>query len=392
MAKYDFQSSRYAKFFQSKSNINYLQNFVDNSDIFFCNYTWYLTQGRKDALPTLTQPDGTATFQMTARKLTAAPIMSLRAPLGDAPQAAHEGFAFYTATIPDFITEGWTETAMERHARQLIYETFGNDSEIVNAWADTVQQKIDSVDATLTYMTAQLISTGKIDYTGMGQGIQAPLYKADIPSDNFKTAGSLVWTDSSCQLLDQMKKIEDDYRDKFAYSGQLVWQVPRDMFFDTILENAQVKELITSYKSNPLAWQAHTEGQTPTEVEFRNAIKDFQGISTIEIVTEKVRNKTGITDEFVHGWDQNAAVLRPAGDAVVFKYTNNLDQLLDKAYGAKAITKVFASTNNGLGTLVNTTLDNGRFQEWHTDMMMSAVPALLNFPYHYIIDTTTADA
>lgn len=392
MAKFDFQNSRYAKFFKSGDNINHLQKFLDESDLFYTNYGWYKTQGSKDPLPTIAQPDGTLVFQMSARKLSAAPLMHLRAPLGDSPQGEKDGLTFYAATIPDFITDGFVETAMERDTREKIYAEFGNDSEIVAAWAENVQSKIDSVDATLTYMTAQLMSTGMIDYTGIGQGIHAPLHKANIPEDNFVTAGETVWTDESCRILTQMRKIENDYRDKFAYTGRLVWQMPRDMFFDVLLENEEVVELVNRYKQNPRAWVAYTDTQTPLETDFRNAVRDFYGLSEIEIVTEKERNNNGITNEFVNGWNQTAVVLRPAGEAVQFKWGYNLDQQLNRKYGAKSITKVWASTNDGLGTLVNTTLDNGQFQEWHTDMMMTATPALRNFPYHYIIDTATADA
>ena len=140
-----------------------------------------------------------------------------------------------------------------------------------------------------------------------------------------------------------------------------------------------------------MAYQATTEGQSFTEVAFRQAVIDYQGVSPIEVVTEKERNKTHTTDTFIHGWKENVAVLRPAGDAVEFEYTENLDQLMFQKYGSKAISKVFAQTNNGLATLVNTTLNNGIYQEWHTDLMMSACPALIEFPDHLIVDTTTAD-
>ena len=55
MAKFDFNNSRYAKFFGSRENNKYLQTFLDNKDIFFCNYGWYKTQGRVDPNITLHQ-------------------------------------------------------------------------------------------------------------------------------------------------------------------------------------------------------------------------------------------------------------------------------------------------------------------------------------------------
>jgi hypothetical protein len=40
---------------------------------------------------------------------------------------------------------------------------------------------------------------------------------------------------------------------------------------------------------------------------------------------------------------------------------------------------------------MNSVHNNGNFKEWHTDLMMQAVPALNQFVFHYIVDTTTAE-
>lgn len=390
MPKFDFRNSRYARFFSDTANQRFLATFINTEGVIYTNYGWYLTQGKKASAPTPTDKDGTATFTVKSRSLEAAPLMDLRAPLGDSNQMDKSGLATYSATIPDFIAPGWAETAMEREYRVRQFELFGNDADIVKAWVDDVQLRVDSADTTLNNLTAQLMSTGKIDYTGLGRGIKMPLHKTAIPAENFVKAGAKVWTDVDCMVLEQMKDIEDKYRDKRGYTGALVWQMPRKMFFEVLLENAQVKKLIESYKANPYAWQATTQGQSFTEQAFRQAVVDYQGLSPIEIVTEKERNLTHTKDVFIHGWAENVAVLRPAGDAVEFEYAENLDRLMFEKYGSKAVNKVFAQTNNGLGTLVNTTLDNGMFQEWHTDLMMTAVPALLEFPDHLIVDTQTA--
>ena len=101
--KYDFNSSRYARFFADRSNRRFLQTFINTEGILYTNYGWYLTQGRKAAAPTPTDNSGVATFTVKARKVEAAPLMDLRAPLGDSNQMDKEGLSFYSATIPDFI-------------------------------------------------------------------------------------------------------------------------------------------------------------------------------------------------------------------------------------------------------------------------------------------------
>lgn len=185
---------------------------------------------------------------------------------------------------------------------------------------------------------------------------------------------------------------EKNYREKWGYEGALVWQVTRKMFYEVILLNAEVKELIDSFKKNPLAYIATTTTAPTTRELFLAAFRDYPGVSPIEIVEERERNLTNTGDTFVQGWDDKIAVLRPAGYACEFEYTNNLDKQMFEKYGSSVITKIFAQANDGLCTVVNTTTNNGLYKEWHTDVMMSACPALTTFRNHVIVDTSTADS
>lgn len=120
---------------------------------------------------------------------------------------------------------------------------------------------------------------------------------------------------------------------------------------------------------------------------FNEAIRLRPELFPISIVSEKQRDVTGV----VNGWEANVAVLRPLGYAGTVKRTDILDREMYDKYGASDITRVFASSANGLYTIMNTTLNNGNLKEWHTDLMMSAVPVLEEFLYHVIVDTQTAD-
>lgn len=390
MAKFDFNNSRYAKFFNSKLNTNFLSTFINEEGILFTNYRWWETQCRKDTFPTQTQLDGTATFTQKARTLEAARIADLRAPLGKGLLEDKKGIEMYTAAIPDLIAPSTHETAMERDYRKKMFEQFGNDADIVAAWVEEVQKKKDSLDAALNYMTGQVMTTAKIDYRGIGQGIQIPLHEALVPAANFVNAGAKVWSDPDCNILAQMAAIEKNFRDQWGFSGAMLWQIPKDMYINVFLQNKEVKELIASYKHyNEIA---HTTAELPTQAAFERAFVDYDGVSPIEIVEERERNITNTGDSFIHGWAQNVAVLRPAGFACDLKYTQPIDQYVHQTYGAKGISKVFASIDGGVKTLINTTCDNGELQEWFTDMIMSACPALNEFPHHIIVDTATANA
>lgn len=393
MAKFDFNNSRIAKFFSSETNIKYLQTFVDSKDIFFTNYGWYRTQGHNSPYLTKTDAYGLATFNVKARALKAAPMADLRAPLGDSNQTDKTGLKWYTASIPDFITPGYVETAAERYYRMQQFEEFGNDADIIADWRDEVQMRMDSVDATMNYMTAQLMSTGKIDYRGIGRGISTPLHTAMSPveyGDNFVNGGEKAWTDKDATILTYMKEKEAKYREnRGGYDGELVWQMTRKTFNDVFLKNKEVKELVLDWRK--LNYIASTSTMPISKEQFLKAFTDFEGVSPIEVVTEKERNLTHSKDEFKQGWSDDIVVLRPAGDAVEFERTEALDKKMIEFAGNKAISTVFASTNEGLGLLMNSVVPNGRYMEWHTDLMFSACPALIDFPDHMIMDITNAD-
>ena len=390
MAKYNFEDSRYAKFFASPEHNRFLQSFLDNSALFYTDYGWYKTQGRMSAEETPTQADGTAMFSVKARKLKAPYLMDLRAPLGDSNQAEPSKVHTYGASIPDFITKAMVETATERSYKVKMFEQFGNDADIVATYVDNLQDKFNAVDATMTFMTAQLMSTTKIDYTGIGQGIQLPLHKADVPTSNFLKAGAKAWADVDCKLLTQMRVLEEKVRHQMGdYAGPMIWQMTRNDFYDVFLKNKEVRAFVSDFRK--LNYLASTQEIPIVASEWNKAVIDLEGISPIEIVVEQENNKTHTKEEVVKGWKDGTVVLRPAGDAVEFQHKAILDEQMIRDYGANAITSVFGRGNDGLSLVVNSTVDNGRFKEWHTDVMMSACPALIEFPNHYIIDIKTAD-
>ena len=390
MAKFDFNNSRYAKFFSDKSNQRFLQSFLDKKDIFKTNYGWYLTQGRIATNFTPIDANGIATFSVKARKLEAAKLMNMRAPLGETTQGDKAGFEWYSDSIPDFISEGFKENALERDYRMRQYEEFGNDADLVAEWADNVQSKIDSLDTTMNFLTANLMAKGEMDYTGIAKGIQMPISKAIIPAENFKKAGAKKWTDPDCNILNVMKQMEYQYRDeRGGYSGALGWQFTRNCYHNTFLNNASIKELWQNWcKAN---YKAYIAGMDVNSVEFNKAFADINGVSPIEIVTEQERNATWTTDTRIQSWPDNVVVLRPAGKVVEFQRKEIIDRRMITNLGNNLIKTVFATTNNGLGLLVNEESASGRFKEWSTKLMLASVPSLTDFPDHVIIDTNDTE-
>lgn len=392
MPQFDFNNSRYAKLFSSKDNLNFLKTFLEQKNLLYTNYGWYSTQGRRASMPTPTDYDGVATYSVKSRKAEAAPLMHLRAPLGDAPEMDNEGISVYSGSIPDFIGYKWSENAQQRKYKEELFQQFGSDADIIATWVrDAVQTGKNSAEATLSNLTAQLMTKASMSWKGKGEGLQQFLQKVEpFPEENKKKAGAKAWTDPNCKIITQMRKIEDDYRDeRGGYEGALVWKMTRKMYRETFLENAEVKEW---YQKWCVAkHMAYTDSMQVLDEDFKRTLSDMTGLSPIEIVVEKERNKTQNSDTFVQGWEDKYVVLCPAGDCVEFKWTPIYDQALQKEFGAKNIDVSWASIANGLVTVGNYAIDNGLFREWQTKVMMSACPVLIDFMNHVIIDTSTAN-
>lgn len=394
MAKFDFNTSRYARLFSPKqADKKLLMTIVNDEEIMGVNNSWYLTQGSVDPSFTPVDSTGLATFTVMERKLKNAPLASLRAPLGDAEQMDNEGLNFYSASIPDFTTDKIVETAMSRDDKERRFAMLGNDTNIMKQWITDATTLRNSMDSTMTWMTAQLMTTGKINYTGIGKGVFAPIHKADIPSANFRKAGAVVWTDPNAKILTEMQSIEGDCRLSWGdWSGAMKWQMTKKFFLNVFIKNKEVVDKINEFRTlNDLV--NVTFNNINTDV-FNNAwqnIRAAYGISPIELVEEKELNNTGDTETVIQGWADNIVVLRPAGDAVKFMRKQILDETYSK-YLNDAVQRNFAPINNGLGTLVNTTVPNGMYKEWQTVVMFSAVPALVEFTKHVIVDTATANS
>lgn len=391
MAKIDIGTEQLAKFFTGRGNNTYLQKFINKDGVLRCNYGWYKGQGDIDPNLTPTTNNGDATFKVRSRDLKPATLMNLRAPLAEGHQKDKGGFKWYTASIPDFAADGFRETATERyHKMKLLQDEFGNDADLVDAYLDKVQDLVDSLDSTMTFLTARLASTGYIDYEKIARGIQEPLYDANVPKENRKKAGKAAWSDADCDLLEQMRVFEDAWRKKYvAYANvPLVWEMTKDDYNNVFLKNKQVAELWQSWaKAN---YVAYLQNYGPNREMFLKSVTDLRGLSTIEIVDEEEQNmRFDGAVETVHGWANGTVVLRPAGKAFRFMRKEIQDRRIFEALGNKINDVAWATTNDGLGLLRNMTTANGLYQEFKTDLFLASIPAMLDFPYRWIIDITT---
>ena len=383
--KYDFQNSNYSKLWDSKEGGQLLTFLLNDPEMIRSNHNFWRQKFIVDPNITPTAADGTATFTSRMRKIETGSLLHMRAPMGDTIVRDKKGVAFYSGIIGDFISDGFREQAMEReYKEQQFIENFGNDAMLIAQFANEVQALVDSADQTLSNMGAQLMSKGHI-YYNYGLGLQGGLYKAEIPDENFITAGEKVWAAPDCKLLDQMREIENKFKDAWGLDFPMQWEVPYDMWHNVILKNNQIRTWVL--ENRKLNNQVVVDDMIVTEAMVKEYLGTFEGVSPIVVVEEKQKNE-GVT---VHGWKQNVAVLRPRGYAGVIRHTTILDQKMYEKYGSKLISRVFAKTRDGICTVENITLNNGNMVEWQTHLLMSATPSLDEFLYHIIVDTTTAD-
>lgn len=381
-----FENSNYAKIWQANEGRKILETILNEEGFIKPNYTFYLEKFRIDPSITPTNDKGEAIFTSSMRELATADLMDMRAPLGDTRTVDKKGISYYNGRIPDFAPAGFVEKATERWYKQKNFAQFGDAALIAQYATNEVQRMIDSANMTMSYLAAKALSTGETIYD-MGDGIQSAIYKSYIPTENFVNAGSKVWSDPTCPILDEMSRIESEFKDKWGVDMAMQWEMTQEMFDAYFLKNEQIKEWVQYFRSlnnTPLPALSTLTRDLAKEA----IVAHPYNISPIVIVDEKQKD---VNQGIVRGWKEGVAVLRPAGYAGYIRRAAILDEEIISAFGNKVNSYNFTSALNGLGVFMNSVIVNGNLQEWHTDLFVKAIPTLDEFLYHVIVDTKTAN-
>lgn len=383
MPKFEIKNTQYAKFFESRDAANALSILINNPEVIKMNYNYWRSRFAAPNGTIARSNDGVALFQQKARKLNAPGMLSLRAPLGDSAPREKQGIDVWNGSIPDFIADGFVETAMERMDKErMLNEYFGNDADIVAHYAMDIQELVDDANQTMNYLAAQAQTSKTIVYD-KGKGAQITFANAPIPEENFLKAGTVAWADPGCKLIDQMQAIEEKVRGIVGESVPFVWDFPVNIFKNVFLKNAQVIEYVRNWRK--LNDKTYADVMSINEAMFTEAFADGSVISPV-LVSKEAEKDGGV---IISGWKTGVVTFRPQGYVGGIKKASILDEVVYGQYGSSVISKVFA--NRDIFTIVNTTLNNGSLKEWHTDLMLSAIPCLEEWPYHFIIDTLTAE-
>ena len=381
-----FAQSVYNKIWDSVEGRQIVEQILNDPALINANHTFWATKFRIDPQITPTNQEGEAVFISRMRALDSGTLMDMRAPLGDSIVEDKGGVAYYSGAIPEFISKGTVEKATERDYKEKLFAQFG-DSALVAAYAtDVLQTKVDAANQTLSHLSAQLLSTGKIIYS-QGQGARGNVLKAEIPAENFLKAGAKVWTDPNAKILDQIVKIVSDVKDSIGDNIQFQLEVTKEQFKTCFLTNAQVIEWVRYV--NIINNQPLPEKMVVSREMAMSALAMFPDLPPIVIVEEKQKDADST---MVHGWKDGVAVLRPVGYAGYIRRTTIKDTEMFQKYGNSVNSYSFAPALNGIGVVRNSVIVNGNFKEWHTDLVIAGVPSLDEFLYHYFIDTKTANS
>lgn len=370
-----------------------LTTILQTPDLIKSNYTFWREDFSVDPNITETNAEGEAVFTSRMRKLDVGTLMDMRAPLGDSIPEDAKGMEAYSGSIQEFISKGYVETAEMREYKRRLFAEIGDKALVGRFIEEVLQPRIDGANQTLSHMAAQLISTGKIIYN-QGVGMKGSILNAAIPAENFLKAGEKVWTDSSALLLDQMRKIEEDFRDKTGLAIPMQWKITRKMFNNVFLKNEQIvkwiKDMYLVESGQIGVGTTNLSGLVVNEENFNKYIQKVQGLSPIKIVDEK---QNDLVNGTVNGWKDGVAVFCPAGKLGLVRRTTIADvRYFTEEYINPSTRFVFASALDGCAFVRNSVVPNGVLKEWHSDLVLAATPTLDEFLYHYIIDTTTANS
>lgn len=342
------------------------------------------------------------------------PMADAMAPLSETMQLDAEGYETKTGSIYQY-GKGLFETSMSKMELQARLEELGADQSLVEGYVRGVADLIKSHMLTASNMAAMTLSRGgqygnTIALTDIAGGTSTTqgfsgvvtAQAAYIPSANFKTAGAKVWTAADCDIPEQMRKIEIDFRlaNQIPDSVSFQWDITWDMLINVLLKNAafvkEVNRYISLYAPDKVI--IVTSGQSSTKVDsitYQQLVEysrsPISKIAPIHIVREQQTVQGITTYHTVKGWKAGVAVLRPLGMAGVVVHAKPADVDLIQSGEINNTIQASVAKTQGFLYVINKVVPNGMLKAYHTDVIGRYATVLDESMYHVCVDTTTAD-
>ena len=342
------------------------------------------------------------------------PMADAMAPLSETMQLEAEGMEEKTGSIYQY-GKGLFETSMSKLELQARLRELGADENLVVGFVRGVADLVKTHNLRVSHMAAMTLSRGgqygnTINVTNVAggttttQGFSGVVanQSAYIPLTNYKKAGAKVWTAADCDIPEQMRKIEDDFKEaNYIPDGTpFEWDIPWNIVVNVLLKNAafikEVNRYIALYAPDKVI--VVTNGGSTTKVDtitYEQLVlysrSPISKISPIRIVREQQVVQGITTYTTVKGWAPGVAVLRPLGYAGVLVHAKVADvELMRSGEVNKGIDFSLAKVQ-GFLNVINKVTPNGMLKSYHTDVIGRYATVLDESPYHVVVDTTTAD-
>lgn len=348
--------------------------------------------------------------QQNRRKV---PMADPMAPLSETMQLEPEGWEEKTGSIYQY-GKGLFDTSMSKLELQArLRELSPADRDVVVGLQRGIADLIKSHNLRLSNMAAMTLSYGgaysysytdasnNTVYTNGFSGVH-PTQSAYIPLANFKTAGTKVWSANDADIPEQMRKIEEDFKEANNLDASMAfeWDIPYDILTTVLLKNAAFVAEVNRYirLEAPDKVVVITSGSSnldTTVITLDQLVaysrSSISKISPIRVVREQQTVQGITTYSTVKGWKPNTVVLRPLGYAGVVVHAKTADvKLMQSGEVNNNIQWSLAKWNN-LVYIINKVTPNGMLKSYHTDAIGRYATVLTESPYHVCVDIATAD-
>lgn len=407
----------YQKGFMDGTNVGFLQTLIDNTieikeNTFFWQEHFRVEGNEYDIDMSDLKKNPAWTVRQKVNRTV--PMADAMAPLSETMQLDAEGMEEKTGSIYQY-GKGLFETSMSKLELEARLRELGPDQNLVTGFVRGVADLVKTHNLTASNMAAQTLSRGgqygnTIALTNVAggtattQGFSGVITSQGsyIPASNFKTAGQYVWNNASCDIPEQMRKIEQDFKEaNYIPDGTpFEWDLPWDMVVNVLLKNAafikEVNRYIALYAPDKVI--VVTSGNSTTNVDtitweqlVQYSRSPISKISPIRIVREQQTVQGITTYTTVKGWKAGIAVLRPLGFAGVLVHAKVPEaELMRSGEVNNGIQFSLAKIQNFL-YVINKVTPNGMLKSYHTDVLGRYATVLDESQYHVVVDTTTAD-
>lgn len=357
-------------------------------------------------------------WTVTQRDIRVVPMADPMAPLSEVRQLETEGYTERTGSIYGY-GKGLFETSMSKLELQArLQQMSPGDRSLVTAMQRGIADLIKSHNLRLSNMAAMTLSYGGGYNTTTAQDIVVSPNTSSltsqgfsgvfvsqqpyIPMENYKTAGTKVWSAADCDIPSQMQKIEYDFKvaKNIDEGTPFEWDIPYDIIVNILLKNsyfiAEVNRYIRLEAPDKVIIVNNSASVVDSSViTWQQLVAYSQSsvskISPIRVVREQ-QTVQGITTYYtVRGWKPNTVVLRPLGKAgVVVHAIPEWAKLMQSGEINESVQWSMAKWNNFL-YIINKITPNGMLKSYHTDAIGRYATVLNESQYHVCVNIASAD-